>query len=406
MNLIEIFEESISVLTTNKLRTALSALGIIIGVGSVIALMSLGQASQESIKSQIQSLGANLLTIRPGASSGGGFLGGQSGSGTTLTLQDAEAIATEDRITTIDKVASEYSSRGQLAYEDANMNATVIGVSENYFDLRNIEVTIGSPITTDDILSTRKVAVITPDVATELFGNSSTGVGAQIKIEGSTYDIVGISEEVSGFGSSSEAVYIPLSTAQNILFGVDYVSTIYVTAKDENVMEAAQNQIGFFLLERHNLDTPDDADFSISSQEDLLDTISEVTGTFTSLLAGIAAISLIVGGIGIMNIMLVTVTERTMEIGLRKALGAKRRTIVTQFLVEAVVLTITGGIIGILIGVGASYGITKLMNLSFVFAPNAILLSAGVSCLIGIIFGWYPAQKASKLQPIEALRYE
>jgi putative ABC transport system permease protein len=409
MNIIEIFEESISVLTTNKMRTALSALGIIIGVGSVIALMTLGQASQASIKSRIQSLGANLLTIRPGTGGGGGnFLGGQSGAGTTLTLDDANAIALDDRIDTIDKVAAEYSSRGQIAFGRTNINATTIGVTKDYFDVRNLQLAAGSGITEDDINSVSKVAVISPTVATQLFGSETSGLGQELKIEGGTYRIIGITAASSGGfgGNSQDIVYVPMSTAQKILFGVTHVSTIYVTAKSEDDMTAAQNQLGFFLLERHRLATPDKADFTISSQEQILQTANQVTSTFTSLLTGIAAISLVVGGIGIMNIMLVTVTERTMEIGLRKALGAKRKTIVRQFLVEAIVLTIAGGLFGILLGIGVSYGITKFMNLSFVISVNAILLSAGVSCLIGILFGWYPAQKASKLQPIEALRYE
>ena len=206
--------------------------------------------------------------------------------------------------------------------------------------------------------------------------------------------------------SSDDAVYIPLSTAQNVVFGVKYLSYIYVTAKSEDLMNAAQNQIGYFLLERHNLENPSDADFSILSQEDILETVSQVTGTFTTLLTGIAAISLVVGGIGIMNIMLVTVTERTREIGIRKALGAKRKTIITQFLVESIVLTLMGGILGVILGVGVSLIFTKTMSMPTVVSIPSIILAVGVSCLIGILFGWYPAQRASKLQPVEALRYE
>jgi putative ABC transport system permease protein len=201
-------------------------------------------------------------------------------------------------------------------------------------------------------------------------------------------------------------IYVPLSTAQKQLFGASYVSSIAVEAKNANVMTQAQNEIGYFLLARHKLSDPTQADFSILSQNDILNTVSQVTGTFTTLLGGIAAISLLVGGIGIMNIMLVTVTERTREVGLRKALGAKKKVITTQFLTEAIILTITGGIFGMLLGIAISYFLSKFLSFPFTIALHSVLLAIGVSGIIGIIFGWYPARKASDLQPIEALRYE
>lgn len=407
LKLLEIFEESVSVLKTNGMRTALSALGIIIGIGSVIALMTLGQASQQNVKNKIQALGSNLLVIRPGAQ-GSGFLRSSSSGSTVLKNSDAEAIASSQRITTIDSVASEYSSRTQLAYERNNTNVSVTGVTGKYFDIRNITLTIGSAITDQQSKNMEKVVVLGPTVVEDLFGTDANPLGKSIRINGTSFTVIGVTKSKGSGGSSSsdEVAYVPLQTAQKVLFGVDYLSTIYVTAKSEEVMDAAQNQLGFLLLELHRKSTPADADFRVSSQADILETATEVTGTFTTLLTGIAAISLIVGGIGIMNIMLVTVTERTMEIGLRMSLGAKGKTIIAQFLTEAVVLTILGGTVGVILGVGASIALTKYMSYPTTIAYHSIALAVVVSCVIGIVFGWYPAYKASKLQPIEALRYE
>ncbi|MFZ5424641.1 MAG: ABC transporter permease [Patescibacteria group bacterium] len=406
MRLIELFEESISVLTTNRLRTGLSALGIIIGIGSVITLMTLGQASQQSVTENIQSLGANLLTISPGSQQGFGFVRNSNNSVTTLTNEDAKAIAKSQRLTTIDKVAASYSANSQVSYGSNNDNIQIEGVTAEYFSLRNIDLLLGQQITEQDNLLVRKNAVISQDVVDELMEGTANPIGETIRISGNTFTIIGVTEGQSGFGGSSSVIYIPLSTAQNILFGVSHVSSIYVGAEDENQMEAAENQLGWLLLELHGLDTPTDADFSISSQGDILETVGEVTQTFTTLLTGIAAISLVVGGIGIMNIMLVTVTERTREIGIRKAIGAKRKVIILQFLIESVLLTVTGGFIGVILGLGLSFILTNSMSLPNVVSYNAIGLAVMVSCIIGVVFGIYPAYKASKLQPIEALRYE
>lgn len=403
MNIFELFTESISVLKTNKLRTSLSALGIIIGIGSVISLMNLGNASQLSIKERIQSLGSNLLIIRPG-SSNQGFIRESSGSGSTLTYEDAKAIGNSNRITTIKDVGADYSSREQISYERNNANVQILAVTSNYFDIRNVQVEYGNKITDQDLTNLTKVAVIGPTIIEDLFGTNTNPIGQKMRIGNSTFTIIGVTK--SKGGSNDEVVYIPLTTGQKTVFGIDYVNNIYVSAKSEDQMNAAQNQLGFFLMERHNIKNVEDADFSISSQEDLLQTATDVTQTFTALLTGISAISLVVGGIGIMNIMLVTVTERTREIGLRKALGAKKSTIVKQFLIESIVLTFVGGLIGVIVGLGVSFGLTKYMSLPQTISVSSITLAVGVSTCIGILFGWYPANKASKLPPIEALRYE
>jgi putative ABC transport system permease protein len=406
MQLIELLEESVSVLKVNKLRTGLSALGIIIGIASVIALMSLGQSGQKSVTERIQALGANLLTISPGSQQQHGFLRGVNSNNTDLKYADALAIANSQRITTINQVAAIYADNAQASFESNNDNVQVIGVTENYFELRNIEILLGRLISEQDNLLVRKVAVISSNTLDELMENVENPTGKNIRLNGDTYTVIGVTEETSGFGQPSNVIYVPLFTAQNTLFGVSHVNQIYVGAKTETIMEEAENQIGWLLLELHGLTSPDEADFSISSQGDILETVSEVTQTFTTLLTGIAAISLVVGGIGVMNIMLVTVTERTREIGIRKALGAKRKVIITQFLIESVILTIIGGFMGVLAGLGVSLILTNSMNLPNTFSITSIGLAVAVSCVIGIVFGIYPAYKASKLQPIEALRYE
>lgn len=408
-DIIETFLESFSTLTLNKMRTGLAILGIVIGIGSVIALVSLGHASQKSIENSIESLGSNLLTVIPAGQRSGGGVQGASGGGTSLTLDDAKAIGSTAKITTVNKVSPEIQRRSQVTAGRNNTNTQIIGVYPAYAEIRKVTLASGVFITERDINNISKVAVVGPQVVTDLFGEGATNVvGKTIRANGQQLKIIGVttSKGGSGFQNQDDIIYVPLTTAQKQLFGIDYLSSIAVEAKNPDVMTEAQNQIGYFLLDRHHLNDPTQADFSIMSQNDILNTASQVTGTFTALLGGIAAISLLVGGIGIMNIMLVTVTERTREIGLRKALGAKKKTIVTQFLTEAIILTFSGGIIGMVFGIIVSYVMTKFLNLPFAISLESIILAIGVSGAIGILFGWYPARTASNLQPIEALRYE
>lgn len=407
MDYFEILQEGVSTLLLNKTRTGLAVLGIVIGIGSVIALLSLGSASQQAIQSQIQSLGANLLTVSP-TGNRTGAVRSAGGSGTTLTLDDALAIASSRSIQYIANVSPELQQRAQVTTGSNNTNTQVVGVYPVYASVHKTGIASGVFISKQDVDSMSKVAVLGPQVVTDLFGEGANPIGQSIRVKGQTLRVIGVTTAKggSGFMNQDDVIYVPLSTAQKQLFGLKYLSSIALEAKSEEVMVAAQDEVGYFLLARHKLTSPAEADFSIFSQQDILNTATAMTGTFTTLLSGIAAISLLVGGIGIMNIMLVTVTERTREIGLRKALGAKKKTITTQFLIESIILTFGGGMVGVILGIGASYAISVFMNLAFVISLPSIALATIVSGAIGIVFGWYPARKASELQPIEALRYE
>jgi len=407
MELKELFLESLGTLALNRMRTGLAALGIIIGIGSVIALISLGQASQKSVQNQIQALGSNLLTIMPGAQRTGNVRSA-IGTSTSLTYDDAKAIATSPQITTVKNISPEFSRRAQVVAGRNNTNTQIIGVTPAYAEVRKVNVALGVFITQRNVDALDKVAVLGPQVVSDLFGEGANPLGQSIRIRNQSFRVVGVtvSKGGTGFQNQDDMVFVPLTTAQKIIFGATNVTSISVEAKSAEVMTQAQDEIGYFLLARHHLNDPSQADFSILSQNDILSTASSITSTFTALLSGIAAISLIVGGIGIMNIMLVTVTERTREIGLRKALGAKKKIITTQFLLESIILTGAGGILGMILGIITSLIISHFINLPFTLSLFSIVLAIGVSGVVGILFGWYPANKAANLQPIEALRYE
>ena len=403
----EILTSAIEALGLQKTRTALAILGIVIGISSVIALVSIGQSAKMAVDNQIANLGSNLLTVSPGAQSVGGVR--SASAGTTLTNDDATAIQTSPLINTVGQVSPEVSRRGQVTTGKTNTNTSVIGATANYPSVHNINLQSGSFISDLDVTAETKVAVVGPQVVSDLYGSTSfNAVGQTIRINRVSFRIIGVtaSKGGTGFQNQDDMVFVPLTTAQKSLFGINYLTAISISAKDKSQIVAAQDQVGYFLLTRHKISDPTQADFTIISQNDVTSAASSVTTTLTTLLAGIAAISLLVGGIGIMNIMFVTVTERTREIGLRKALGAEGKVIILQFLTEATVLTLVGGVIGMILGVVLSWVVDYFMKLPFSISISSIFLAIGVSAVIGIIFGWYPAQRASKLSPIEALRYE
>lgn len=402
----DLFEETINSISSNKVRSSLTVLGIIIGIGSVIAMISIGQGAQQSIQTSIQSIGSNLLIIMPGQQRqfGGGPSQGQ-GSAQSLTLEDAEAIKT---VANVKAVEPELSRRYQVTAKGANTNTQVVGTVAAYPDVRNAIIDYGAFFTDQQNQSLERVAVIGPTVRDDLFGSSTDPVGQKIRIKQIDFRIIGLlkSKGGSGFGNADDQIFIPLFTAQRYLAGATNVGTINVQASDQSTLSTVQADITALLLERHKISDPSQADFNILNQADIVATASSVTGTFTILLAAIAGISLIVGGIGIMNMMLTNVTERTREIGLRKAIGAEKKDISNQFLAEAVALTFTGGLVGIFFGWLIAQAVSKFANIATSVSPSSVLLAFGVSAGIGIVFGYYPARRAARLSPIEALRYE
>ncbi len=406
MKTYDLVAETYSALITNKARSSLTILGIVIGIGSVIAMIAIGQGSQQTIQSNIQNLGSNLIMVTPGFQRGVGQQVSQGrGSAQTLKLEDADAIRNE---TTAQAVAPELSGRYQVTAKGTNTNTSVSGVTADYPAVRSIEIDNGVFITAQNLTSMARVAVLGPTVSEDLFGEGSNPVGQPIRINKIEFKIVGVTKSKggTGFSNQDDIIFVPLTTAQQFLAGSQRVSTINVQAADEKSMDDLQLQISDLLLARHNITDAALADFNIMNQADIVETASSVANTFTMLLASVAAISLVVGGIGIMNMMLTNVTERTREIGLRKAIGAKKEEISRQFLAEAVTLTFIGGIIGIIVGWLISIGMRIFGGIATSMSLPSILLAFGVSAAIGIIFGYYPARRAANLNPIEALRYE
>ncbi len=407
MTIFDIFEETYIALKSNKIRTGLTMLGIVIGISSVIAMTAIGQGAQASIASSIQSIGSNLVLVTPGAQRGQGFqVSSGRGTARTLTQGDADAIIKE--VTLAKAVSPEISGRYQVTSKGKNTNTSIIGTNSSYLGVRNVEISEGSFITDQNLKSLSKVAVIGPTARDDLFGQGANVVGETIKIKNIVFKIIGVTKAKggTGFGSQDDMIFIPLTTAQRFLAGDAYVTTISVQANNPESMTEIQDQIKVLLLDRHNISDPTQADFSTLNQADIVATASSVTGIFTVLLSAVAGISLVVGGIGIMNMMLTTVTERTREIGLRKAIGAKRKDINLQFLIEAVVLTFIGGVVGVVFGWAISFAVNYFGIIQTSVSLSSIFLAFGVSTGIGIIFGYYPARRASRLHPIEALRYE
>lgn len=401
----DILKETYGALKSNKARTGLTMLGIIIGISSVIAMMAIGQGAKETVTESIESIGANVVMVSPGAPRSFGGPNQSRGSAKTLTLEDALAIEKEvDNISSVSRVVS---TQKQVVAKGTNTNTSITGTEASYAITRNVEIAEGNFITEQNVERISKVAVLGPTTRDDLFGENMTDViGERIKIDGTDYTVIGITETKGGsMATGDDMVYIPYTTAQRYLTGDKYLSMINISAISSDMSAKVQSDINNVLLAKHKK-TEETKDFNTVNQADILETTSDIIGTFTVLLAAIAGISLLVGGIGIMNMMLTTVTERTREIGLRKAIGAKKRDINNQFLIEAVVLTFIGGVIGVVFGWVIAFIVDSSGITNTSVSIGSILLAFGVSTFIGIVFGYYPARRASNLNPIEALRYE
>ncbi len=410
MRLLDIIEEAFIAISTNKIRSGLTVLGIVIGIASVIALTAVGQGSQASITASIESAGANLLTVSPGAQRSTGMVRGAFGSAQTLTPADATAIS---QLGLVAAIAPQVTGRYQIVATSGNANSQVIATTSAYTSVRNISVANGSFFSDQQVEDASRVAVLGYQGAIDLFGDPLSGgtdpVGQTVRIKSTKFTVIGVAAEKggTGFENADDAIYVPLSTGQKVLAGQSkYLSSISVQAQDQKSTTQLQTDITNLLLVQHGISDSASADFSVLNQSDLAASATSTARTLTLLLAAIAGISLIVGGIGIMNMMLTTVTERTREIGLRKAIGAKRRDVSLQFLVEAVVLTFASGIIGVVLGWLISMALTRFAGLTSVVTVEWVLLAFGLSAVIGIVFGFYPARRAAGLNPIQALRYE
>jgi putative ABC transport system permease protein len=395
MDFLELFKLAVSALRNNLIRTVLTMLGIIIGIASVITIISLGNGATESIVGEISSFGANILTVTPGKTQRGPGMGGGS-TVDTLVEDDVEVL---EKLDNVSLAAGMVSTNKTVIYDGESDSVSISGTEDVYTEMHELSFSQGSYFTDSHVATRSKVIVLGDEIVTELFGEDLEVVGESVRVDGKTFKIIGVVVD-------SSSAYVPISTVQKVLLSQDYYNSIEVLVTDSELVESMETQIENTLLLQHDIDDVDDADFSIRSSQEMVDSISSVTGTLSALLSGIAAISLVVGGIGIMNIMLVTVTERTKEIGLLKAIGAKKQDILLQFLIEAIVVTLLGGVVGIILGTLITFVATSIIDIPFVVSFGAIALSIAVSTVVGLVFGWYPAKKAAELQPIDALRYE
>ena len=405
MNFLESIRVSLRALRANKLRSALTMLGIIIGVAAVIAMVGIGNGATASITSSIQGMGSNLLTISSGQSNSGGVNGG-AGSLTTLSMTDVEKIEVGGAVKAVAPVAS---TSAQVVVGSGNTSTSITGTTEGYEIIKNVTMARGRYITKNDVDSSARVAVLGPTVVENLLGDANaTVIGKIIKINNVPFQVIGVTTATgsTGFQSSDDMITAPITTVQARLIGKKTLRSILVSASSAEVMQTAQAEITATLHKTHKIQEGKADDFRVQNQADMLATMTSVTQTLTMLLGGIAGISLLVGGIGIMNIMLVSVTERTREIGIRKAIGAKGSDILLQFLIEAVVLSALGGGIGIALGYGGSSLAGKALKMSTSISMSSVLVAFGFSAAIGIIFGVFPARKAAAMDPIDALRYE
>ncbi len=395
---------SINSIISNKTRSLLTMLGIIIGVGALIAMLAVGTGAQRAIQKQMSSLGTNLLAVMPGSRSQGGMSLGR-GAVSRLTLEDAKALSAS--VPNVTKTDSNVQGSAQLVYGAKNYRSRVTGVTAIYPSMRAAEPYYGRFFSEDENTQLKKVAVVGQTVVTQLFG-SENPVGKSIKINRKSFTIIGVlpMKGASGFQDQDDTVIVPLNTAMKVLLGKKYVDSIWVEVSDFKLMPAVQENIKALMRKRHGVPAYKDDDVSLMNMAELQTMLTGTIKTFSTLLGIIAGISLIVGGIGIMNIMLVSVSERTKEIGLRKAIGATRRAVLLQFLIEAIIISVIGGLLGIMTGGGASLLLSKLSGWAIYISPFSVALAFGFSATVGVVFGFWPAKKASLLSPIEALRYE
>ncbi len=399
----EIIHVALSAIRANKLRSFLTMLGIIIGVGAVITMIALGTGAQKAVAERIQALGSNLLSLYPGQSFRGGIA---IGDRVSLTMDDAAALRTARHLTA---VVPELTRNQQVKKGNVNINVNVVGTTSNYADVRNYELVAGRMFTGGEDEARRRYAVLGSAVPQMLNINAFAALGTEIQIRGITFEVIGVLSEKGSQGSwmnPDEQILIPLQTARYRVIGTDRLRSITVKVESEDKMNLAMMEIERVLRREHKIRPGADNDFQIRNQTDILATFQQTTQTFTFLLAGIAAVSLLVGGIGIMNIMLVSVTERTREIGVRKALGATRFNIMFQFMVEALVLCLVGGAIGVLAGSGGAILLSKLAHWNTAVSPFSIVLAFVFASIVGLFFGIWPARRAAGLDPIVALRYE
>jgi putative ABC transport system permease protein len=402
----ETIRVALGALRANKLRSLLTMLGIVIGVSAVIAVVALGRGAQKAVNDRISALGTTLLTVNPGQARTGGIQFG--GSSARLTIEDADALKARGQV--LAAVQPEMSGQLQVQYLNKNTSTSIVGTTSNYPEVRKYEIGTGRFFTNTEDVTRQRVAVVGPAVVDNLGLQAPEAiVGETIRIRGIQFTVVGVLKskgQTNAFSNPDDQILIPITTARFRVLGSNRIRAISVLAPSEDAIPETMAEIEKILRRQHKLRPGKDDDFQIRNQADFLNTLGETTQVFSLLLAGIAAVSLLVGGIGIMNIMLVSVTERTREIGIRKALGATKMNILFQFLIEAVVLCILGGILGIIVGAGGAMIFTRVMGWNTEVGFSSVVVAFGFSAFVGVVFGVYPARRAAGLDPIVALRYE
>ena len=407
MNVINLFKIALRAIAANKLRSFLTMLGIIIGVASVIAMLAIGQGSKQSIQANIAEMGSNMIMIRPGQDKGPGGARGDASEMQSLKLKDYETLCEQAKY--LAAVSPSVSASGQFIYGNNNTPSTVYGISPDYMEIRRLKVEDGEMFSEDDIKTSAKVCLIGKTVADNLFPDGQDPVGRVIRYKSIPLRVIGVikAKGYNSFGmDQDDMVLAPYTTVMKRILSITYLQGVNASALTEDMTDQAIDDISELLRQNHKIKEGDEDDFTIRSQQEMMQMMNSTSDTMTILLLVVACISLVVGGIGIMNIMYVSVTERTKEIGLRMSVGARGIDILNQFLIESVLLSVTGGLIGVLVGVGVALGINVFAHWPIQIQPWSVLLSFAVCSATGIFFGWYPAKKAASLDPIEALRYE